>query len=273
MALLGTALLAAAPALAQPAPAAGGPPARGERGPGAIFNQIDRDRDGKVTWDEAWVYVQQRFTTADRDHDGGLTQEELAAAFPRRGQAGAQTPADRGQGAGRTQMLGMMFRGLDANRDGKVTLEEIRPAAEARFRGFDANGDGAVARTSCRGGRAIIGMAMDKASSRRPRRAAKPRRHARPADPDVPRQPAQGLRGTPVPAPPARRVSGDPRLWRTRRRGSARRGAGCAARAARPVSPRGGSTAPHVRRPARLPPPPAACRHWRRRRSRPWWPG
>ncbi|GGC55903.1 hypothetical protein GCM10011504_37830 [Siccirubricoccus deserti] len=146
MALLGTALLAAAPALAQPAPAAGGPPARGERGPGAIFNQIDRDRDGKVTWDEAWVYVQQRFTTADRDHDGGLTQEELAAAFPRRGQAGAQTPADRGQGAGRTQMLGMMFRGLDANRDGKVTLEEIRPAAEARFRGFDANGDGAVAR-------------------------------------------------------------------------------------------------------------------------------
>jgi Ca2+-binding EF-hand superfamily protein len=40
----------------------------------------------------------------------------------------------------------MMFRALDANRDGKVTLEEIRPAAEARFRAFDANGDGAVAR-------------------------------------------------------------------------------------------------------------------------------
>ena len=49
-----------------------------------------------------------------------------------------------GRGSGR--MVGMMFRGLDANRDGVVTLEEIRPMAEARFRAFDANGDGAVTR-------------------------------------------------------------------------------------------------------------------------------
>ncbi len=39
-----------------------------------------------------------------------------------------------------------MFRALDANADGRLTPEEVRPAVEARFRAADANGDGAVTR-------------------------------------------------------------------------------------------------------------------------------
>ncbi|WP_165982760.1 EF-hand domain-containing protein [Dankookia rubra] len=149
MALLGTALLAAAPALAQPAappagaPAPGGPAAgpRAERGPGAMFNQVDANKDGKVTWDEAWVFIQQRFAAADPDKDGSLTQKEMEAARLRPGRAG---PDGGHMGPRHAQMIGMMFRGLDANRDGVVTLEEIRPMAEARFRAFDVNGDGVV---------------------------------------------------------------------------------------------------------------------------------
>jgi Ca2+-binding EF-hand superfamily protein len=151
MALLGTALLAAAPALAQPAsppagaPAPGGPAAgpRGDRGPGAMFNQIDANKDGKVTWEEGWTFIQQRFAAADPDKDGSLTLQEMEAARLRPGAARSEG-GQMGQQHGR--MVGMMFRGLDANRDGVVTLEEIRPAAEARFRAFDANGDGAVTR-------------------------------------------------------------------------------------------------------------------------------
>ncbi|WP_158292241.1 EF-hand domain-containing protein [Paracraurococcus ruber] len=154
MALLGAAILAgaAAPALAQPAPppaggpggAPGGPPGpRGERGPGAMFNQFDTNRDGRVTWDEAWGVIQQRFQAADTDRDGGLTQDEMANARLR---PGAPRPEGPPPGPQRERMVGMMFRALDANRDGKVTPEEIRPAAEARFRSFDANGDGAVTR-------------------------------------------------------------------------------------------------------------------------------
>ncbi|MDO9711234.1 EF-hand domain-containing protein [Paracraurococcus lichenis] len=140
-ALLGTALLAAAaaPALAQPAPGQAGP---GPRGAGAMFNQFDTNKDGRVTWDEAWAVIQQRFNAADPDHDGSLTQQEMAKARLRPN----ATRPEGGQGPQRERMVGMMFRALDANRDGVVTLEEIRPAAEARFRAFDANGDGAVTR-------------------------------------------------------------------------------------------------------------------------------
>ena len=37
-----------------------------------------------------------------------------------------------------------MFRAVDANRDGKVTQEELRPAVEAMVRSLDANGDGGI---------------------------------------------------------------------------------------------------------------------------------
>ena len=153
MALLGTALgtvlVTAAPALAQPAappaPPPGGPAAgpRGDRGPGAMFNQIDANKDGKVSWEEGWIFIQQRFAAADPDKDGSLTQKEMEAARLRPGAGG---PEAGPPGPQRERMVGMMFRGLDANRDGVVTLEEIRPMAEARFRAFDANGDGAVTR-------------------------------------------------------------------------------------------------------------------------------
>ena len=60
---LGAALLAAAPALAQPAPpagpqggAAGGPGPRG--GIERMFERLDANRDGRVSWDEVWTVIQ-----------------------------------------------------------------------------------------------------------------------------------------------------------------------------------------------------------------------
>jgi Ca2+-binding EF-hand superfamily protein len=140
-ALLGTVLLAAAaaPALAQPA--APGPGPRAGRGPGAMFSQVDANKDGRVTWDEAWAFIQERFNAADPDHDGSLTQQEMAAA-----RLGPGRRAEGPPGPQRERFVGMMFRAVDANRDGVVTLDEIRPMAEARFRAFDANNDGAVTR-------------------------------------------------------------------------------------------------------------------------------
>jgi Ca2+-binding EF-hand superfamily protein len=39
---------------------------------------------------------------------------------------------------------GKIFAKLDADHNGKVTLDEIKPRAEQRFAGYDTDGDGAV---------------------------------------------------------------------------------------------------------------------------------
>lgn len=129
--LFGAALILAVPALAQPGPA---------RGMTELFDRVDADRDGRATWNETWGYVQARFAEADRDRDGGLTTEEMSAMRP----GGAE--ARPGRGSPEAEFGAAMFRGLDADRDQRVTLNELRPAIEARFRALDANGDNAVAR-------------------------------------------------------------------------------------------------------------------------------
>ena len=155
-ALLAAAAVAAAlPAWAQPAAS---PPSaaanQGTRGPGALFDEIDANKDGRATWDETWTFVQRRFNSADADRDGGLTRQEAEALRPanRRG-GGAQggggagaTPPTADQAARQSRFGDVVFRSIDANRDGRVTLDEVRPAIEARFRGLDADADNSVTR-------------------------------------------------------------------------------------------------------------------------------
>lgn len=144
-ALLGGAALAAiaGPVLAQPQD---GP--RG-RGPGAMFERFDTDRDGRVTLPEAWALIEARFADADRDRDGGLTEVEMramVASWMQRGRGGDAARPEGARGERGREMGEAIFRGLDADRDGRVTLSELRPAVEARFRALDVNGDSAVAR-------------------------------------------------------------------------------------------------------------------------------
>lgn len=146
---LGLALLSGGLALAQPAtppvPTSDARPDRGPRGErGArMFELLDANRDARVTFEEAWAFVNTRFTAADTDRSGGLNMAEFAGlrASP------ADAPSPRPEQAARMdQMRAGMFRALDADSNGQITLVEIRPMVEARFRAADANADGAVVR-------------------------------------------------------------------------------------------------------------------------------
>ena len=146
---LGAALLVAAPVLAQPA----SPPAGPQGGPGPrggierMFERLDANRDGRVSWDEVWTVTQERFGAADADRNGSLTFAEFGNLRGPGRDGAANAPGPRPEHLARgAERRAAMFRALDANSDGGVTLAEMQVPLSARFRAMDANGDGAVVR-------------------------------------------------------------------------------------------------------------------------------
>ena len=120
----------------------GAPVARAQAPAAALFQRLDADGNGRVSWDEVWRDIERRFAEADTNRDATLSPEEwLAAQLPARPPQPNRAPPDPQRQAERRAA---MYRGLDANRDNRLTLDEIRPVAEAWFRAFDANADGVL---------------------------------------------------------------------------------------------------------------------------------
>ncbi|WP_419896688.1 EF-hand domain-containing protein [Roseomonas sp. USHLN139] len=130
---------------------------RGPRGPARLLAMADADRDGRVTETEALNALSARFAEADTNKDGGLTREEVTAFLQSQWQAHRpegerRAPSDRAR-QGMQNRLDAMFRAADADRDGRVTLDEMRPIALALFRAADKNNDGALEASELRGDR------------------------------------------------------------------------------------------------------------------------
>lgn len=110
---------------------------------GEAFARADANNDGRVTLEEGRTWLAARFAEVDANRDGGVTFEEMRA-YARSRMGDRQPPAEA---EARMQQRGQaMFRAFDTNGDSRVTLEELRPFAEAMFRARDLNADGALTR-------------------------------------------------------------------------------------------------------------------------------
>ncbi len=119
----------------------------GKEGQMPMFRLFDQNKDGKLSRDEVRKGVDKMFADADTNKDGVLSQEEMRARHKAmhekmRGQMQEHWKAADKDGDGAlsraevdaAQMprLSRDFDQLDANRDGKLTPEEMRSAMMQR---------------------------------------------------------------------------------------------------------------------------------------------
>ncbi len=100
------------------------------------FDELDADKDGKVTEAEIQAWHAARFAAADADKNGTLSADELTAMQVARMQ---ERMAERSA---------RMIKKLDANGDGQLSAEEMAQMGkrETPFERADADGDGAISK-------------------------------------------------------------------------------------------------------------------------------
>lgn len=134
-------VLAAGPALAQPASA----PARLD--PVTTIVRIDTDHDGAASRQEwvAYGFHDEGFTAIDTDHDGRVTVAELRAFRAKTAKTDAERAALKAENPKFDPAL--TIRMADTNRDGVVTEDEWVAYGNhggAGFSAVDANHDGRI---------------------------------------------------------------------------------------------------------------------------------
>ncbi len=119
----------------------------------ATFASLDANSDGQLTTDEVPADKRRLFErlvrVADKNGDGKLSGEEFVDGLkPRERVTLAPPPGPVGpRGEGRPEPA-QLFRRLDANHDGKLTLDEVPEPRRERFKRLiergDKDGDGAL---------------------------------------------------------------------------------------------------------------------------------
>lgn len=93
-----------------------------------FFNQVDGNKDGKLSLAEINPRAEKRILRIDQDADGSVAKEEIEAWL----QKGLERRRD------------LMLADYDADRDGVITRQELADFLAAEFGKADKDGDGAL---------------------------------------------------------------------------------------------------------------------------------
>lgn len=128
----------------------------------AMFKRLDSNGDGKLTLSEVpergRPMVENMLSELKRDKDGSISKEEFLASTGRfqenrrrpaaeraaegeRKPEGERRPDGERRPEGERRPLPRFFEKIDANRDGRISAEELAKASEL-FKELDENGDG-----------------------------------------------------------------------------------------------------------------------------------
>lgn len=115
------------------------------------FMQFDKNKDGKLSKDELSERMQGIITRADKNDDGVATREELQAMASQgtggdRGGRGGFGRGGEGPGPGGPDFFARMFDERDANKDGKLSADEMPEQMKGRLEQIDTDKDGSVSR-------------------------------------------------------------------------------------------------------------------------------
>jgi Ca2+-binding EF-hand superfamily protein len=118
------------------------------------FQQIDTNKDGRLTMDELQVaakdHAAKRFARHDKNGDGRLSRDEVAhmpdQVFARldKNNDGFLTPDELGNFAGKEDHAQKRFERADTNHDGAISRDEAIAEIDQRFARLDTNGDGVI---------------------------------------------------------------------------------------------------------------------------------
>lgn len=115
--------------------AAGSEKSHRGHGPRLNFEEVDANKDGKLSKDELAAHAEARFNQTDTNNDGLVSEAELRARIAQR----MEDRADR--------KVSRMMKHHDANDDGQLSQDEMKPKhADKMMKRVDTDGDGAISK-------------------------------------------------------------------------------------------------------------------------------
>lgn len=111
---------------------------------------MDADKDGKLSKEELPERLQSMLTRADKNEDGFLDKTEILASARERSGGAADTGSPGGIGG--AEFMAQMMERADADKDGKLTGDEIPPFMRGRLEQLDTNKDGSLDKAELQAG-------------------------------------------------------------------------------------------------------------------------